>query len=190
MWVTRTQSIVCAVFALHTGRLVAVDTGVYIGTNIFDADEGGAIDVGTVCRIGCSKLLCFEVKIFDISLWKHGTTDLKRYWNLAAFGRKDRNVIESHGEMIEDAVWAITMRHGLTLESQSVFGRCLVETRLTRSEMLFLVWFCVAAVSFFIVIAGLTRLELRLRSDFICVYLCVELLRTCPLLIGSKGAII
>ena len=141
MWVTRTQSVVCAVFALHTGHFIAVDAGAYIGANIFDSDEGGAIEVGAVRGVRCSKLLYFEIKSFDISLRKHGTTDLKRYWILAAFGGKYCNVVESHGEMIEEAASAIAMSHGLTLKRQSVYGRYLVETRLAQDEGLFRVWF-------------------------------------------------
>ena len=141
MWVTRTQSVVCAVFALHTGRFVAVDAGAYIGAYVLDSNEGGAIGVGAVRGVRCSKLLYFEVKLFDISLRKHGTTDLKRYWDLAAFERKYRNVVESHGEMIEEAVSAIAMSHGLTLKRQSVYGRYLVETRLAQGEGLFRVRF-------------------------------------------------
>ena len=141
MWVTRTQSLVCAAFALYTGHLVAVNTGAYVGDDVFDANESGAIDICAICRIGCRQLLYLEVELLDVSLRKHGTTYVERDWNLAAFGGKYRNVVESHGEMIEEAVSAIAMSHGRTPKRQSVYARYLVETRLARSEMLFGVWF-------------------------------------------------
>lgn len=141
MWVARTQSVMCAVFALHAGRLVAVDAGAYIGADIFDPNESGAIDVCAICRIGCRELLHLEVELLDVSLRKHGTTYVQWDWNIAAFRRKDRDVFEGPDEEVMKTDSTIAMSHRLAFERQSVYGRYFVETRLAKSEGLFRVWF-------------------------------------------------
>jgi hypothetical protein len=89
MWVARAQSIVSAVLALHTGRVLAIGTGAYSSINVFGTDKDRTIGIRAVSRIGGRELLNLKVELLDVFLGKDCTANVERNRNLAAFGGKE-----------------------------------------------------------------------------------------------------
>jgi hypothetical protein len=89
MWVARAQSIVSAVLALHTSRILAIRTGSYSSVNVLGTDKDRTIGIRAVSRIGSRELLNLKVELLDVFLRKDCTANVERNRNLAAFGGEE-----------------------------------------------------------------------------------------------------